>query len=201
MRINRIVCSVIAMASFAASASAAFTTGSLFTVPSRGEVVVSFKSQSAGATGSVYLLGVGEENTITYAASSDARNLGQFIFSNKGTAVGTQVNLGIFEAGQQIHFAYTVTHGAGGAKTGDTSRTDIVPDRDYFGFRQHASAENVTTHLFGIEDIRDRGKSDWDYNDVQFYLTHTATTIPGPGTAMLAVLGILLAKPRRKNAK
>lgn len=188
------VCGLIAC-----SAQAGFATGGLYNVPQTGEITIEFKSQSAGATGSLYFLGSERSGTLTRAASTDSRDLGRWIFSNKGTAAGHRVSLGLFEFGDLLHFAYIVTTGAGNAKTGETSRTDIVADRKYFGFKNTSTTdEGVIRVLMGVEDIRNPSKTDWDYNDLQVFVE--STPVPSPGVLALSGAALLIAGSRRKQS-
>jgi len=160
-------------------------------------VSVRFVNSDAGATGSLYFLGWGQGESITYSASSHSNNLGQFLFSNKGTPTGTTIDLGVFDAGAALHFAYIINKGAGAAKTGDVIRSDIHADLAYFAPSPMFNQQDENFVRIGLEDIRDPKKSDWDFNDVIFDVL--ASPIPGPGAFALAMMGMAIAAPRRRR--
>lgn len=187
----------LVVAACGASASAAMVTGSLYSVPQTGEVSISFRSQDAGATGSLYFLGVENEGGIAYTSSTDERSLGQFLFSNHSSSLGSSLVLGNFNAGDKLHFAYIVTNGVSSVPTGTTSRTDIAADRLYFGLEGPASRGSALDTVLFVEDIKDPAHTDWDYND--FTATLTSIPVPAPGPMALAGAGMLLLAPRRKN--
>ena len=179
---------------FSATAGLSITGVKPFALQSPSEVSVSFESQSAGARGNLYFLGAEDSSgDITYAASTDANNLGQFLFQNHGTANGFTVDLGVFDAGDVMHFAYLVTNGSGGAPTGSLFRTDVNADLDYVGLTQISS--EITR--IGLEDIRNPAQSDWDHNDVVFNVV--ARSVPAPGPAALASAAFLIAGLRRRQ--
>lgn len=180
-----------------AAASGGMVTGQLYTVPQAGEVSISFRSQSAGATGSLYFLGFEDEGGLSYTSNTDGRALGQFLFSNHGSSLGSSLLLGTFNAGDKLHFAYIVTKGVSSVPTGTTSRTDVAGDRIYFGLEGPASRGPALDTVLSVEDIKDPSKTDWDYND--FTATITSIPIPAPGPVALASLGMLLMAPRRKQ--
>ncbi|CAE7578018.1 unnamed protein product [Symbiodinium necroappetens] len=117
-------------------------------------------------TRSLYFMGHEQDGEMFNAVSSDANELGAFIFQNHGTAAGTTVELGEFEAGSTLHFAYLVTNGSGGAPTGSLFRTDVEADTNYFAIGDTRSDEASLFTRLGIEDIRNPAHSDFDYNDL-----------------------------------
>jgi hypothetical protein len=190
--------SLVFAAGLSAAASAGVVNGNLFTMDQRGEVVAEFLNSNAGATGSLYFLGhsaVGD--SITYAASSDANGLGQFLFSNKGTSKGTSVGLGTFDLGDSLYFAYIINKGSGGAKTGTLARNDLAPDVDFFQTLSFALTPEGSRSVIGVEDIFKRTGSDWDYNDMTFSLG--VSSIPTPGAGLLAVMGGAVACRRKRR--
>ncbi len=195
---KRIGFSVAVGAGLSAVASAGVANGNLFTMTERGEVVAEFLNSNAGAKGSLYFVGhsgIGE--SITYAASSDANGLGQFLFSNKGTATGTSVGLGAFDLGDSLYFAYIITQGSGGAPTGTLARNDLTPDVDFFRTLSFALTPDGSRSVIGVEDIFKRSASDWDYNDMTFSLG--VSSIPTPGAGLLAVMGGAVACRRKRR--
>src|SRR6056297_1439873 len=131
-----IATAVFVSAGFSSAASAGFRDGELVTLQEDSRVSVSFVSQSAGATGSLYFTGAELGGVMDYAVSSDTNNLGEFLFSNHGASAGTSIDLGEFDAGSTLHFSYLVTKGRGGAKTGD-----LFQSADSVGVGYFASEE------------------------------------------------------------
>lgn len=192
---NRIVFAGLAAFAAAHAAHASFIQGSPIATSIGGEVSIEFLSQDAGATGSLYFLAVERAGVITYQASTDGKNLGRFLFSNHGTPAGTMLSLGLFDAGDILHLAYRITHGAGAAKKGDVIRTDVSGGWDYFHKQQVISGPPVFSTVIGMEDIKNRSQSDWDYNDVVFALH----AVPEPGTLALAATGCAMLRSRRRR--
>lgn len=180
-----------------AGASAGLLADAPISLTAPSNVSVRFVGSDAGATGSLYFLGWGQGESITYATSTHANNLGQFLFSNKGTSAGTTIDLGDFASSSTLHFAYIITKGSGGAKTGDVIRSDLNADLVYFAPVAMFNLLDGEYIRVGLEDIRDPAKSDWDHNDVIFDVI--ATTIPGPGAFALAAVGFAIAAPRRRR--
>lgn len=184
----------------AASASAGVISGNLFQMNASGEVVAEFIHSDAGAKGSLYFLGHkgSGDGSITYASSSDAFGLGQFLFSNQGTPAGTSVGLGAFDLGDTLYFAYIITNGVSVAPTGAFARNDLTPDVDFFKTLSTATLDAYTTRsVIGVEDIFTRTGSDWDYNDMTFALS--VTSVPTPGAGVLAAVGGALAMRRKRR--
>ncbi|TVQ81556.1 MAG: hypothetical protein EA380_01435 [Phycisphaeraceae bacterium] len=187
----------VATAAVAGSASAAMIPASLVELETESTVTVTFDSSDAGAKGSLYFLGHEQDGSITYATSTDANGLGKWLFSNHGTAPGYSVNLGTLPGGALLHFAYLITNGVSVAPTGSLFRTDVPDDMLYFMSDVVAADSSGTTVSYGIEDIRNPSKSDWDYNDVMFSVRVDA--IPGPGAIALAASAVMLAGVRRRR--
>ncbi|MGD9693303.1 MAG: hypothetical protein AB7G17_08780 [Phycisphaerales bacterium] len=179
---------------FGGVASAGMIVGAPVDTWSPSRYGVEFVSSSAGATGSLYFLGwqaVGE--TITYTTSTDSKGLGQFLFSNKGTSAGTTVEIGAFDAGTTLHFAYTITKGSGSAALNQIQRTDQTTSM-FFATDWGTDSKGYFAKV-GVEDILDVKKSDMDYNDVQFRVR----AIPAPGGAALMAVSMLIAGPRGRR--
>lgn len=193
---NRIITAVAITAAAASAASATMTPAQPFTLDQDSAVAVQFVSQSAGARGNLYFIGFEQEGEMFNAVSSDANELGQFIFQNHGTSAGTTVELGEFGAGSTLHFAYLVTNGAGGAPTGSLFRTDFEADANYFAIGDTRSQEESLFTRLGIEDIRDPQHSDFDYNDL--VVDVRTTPIPAPGSVALAMTALAMIARRRK---
>jgi hypothetical protein len=167
----------------------------------KGDVYAEFLNSNAGAKGSLYFLGhSGIGDPVTYAASSDSKGLGQFLFSNKGTAAGTSVGLGTFDLGDTLYFAYLITQGSGNAPTGMFARNDLTPDVDFFQTLSYSLTPDGSRSVIGVEDIFKRTGSDWDYNDMKFALS--VSSVPTPGAGLLAVMGgaVVCRRKRREPA-
>ena len=180
------------------ASAASFTKGASVIMPYKGTASVEFVSQSAGAKGSLYFVGWENDGSITNATSTDSNNLGQFLFSNHGTASGYTVDLsGIFPSASILHFAYIITNGVSNAPTGQVTRTDNATGSCY-------GVGSVTPSLTGdvqgvfVEDIIN-GSTDNDYNDLVFNVRSLA--IPAPGGAALIAAAGLVAMPRRRHEK
>lgn len=189
----------LALATFAGAANAGIAGGDVYQMNQRGEVTATFLSSSAGATGSLYFLGhkgSGDE-AITYAASTDAFGLGQFVFSNKGTPANTGVGLGQFNAGDSLFFAYIITKGSGNAQKDSFARNDLAADVDFFRTNSSVATDYGSYSIIGVEDIFLRNKSDFDYNDMLFALRVDA--VPTPGAGLLAAMGGIVAFRRKRH--
>ena len=199
MRSNaRIIVALAASAAGAASsARASAIVGEPIEVSEAGSVSISFVSQSAGARGHLYFLGVERGGSITEAASSDSRNLGRFLFSNHDTSAGDSAALGDFLAGDILHFAYRIDKGASRAKTNDVFNTSVEDDRQYFALSSPVQTEagGWERDLF-IEDIRVERNSDLDYNDAVFRLSFEPVPTPGAGALAMTALGIATRRRR-----
>jgi len=187
MRKTTIIAAVssLALASFA---SADLNSGQMLTLDQDSDVSVSFITSSAGAKGSLYFLGTESGGAITSAASSDSNALGEFLFSNHGTTSGYSVDIGQFGAGETLHFAYLITNGVSVAPTGELFRSDLSTDLSFFASGSAEAFDGYQVFRFGIEDIRDPNRSDFDYNDVIFDV-RVSPAVPAPGAAALAMIG------------
>ncbi len=186
------------VAAVTATAQGGLSAAAPVVIDQPSSVNVSFVSQSAGATGSLYFLGWEPEgiDTIEYAASSDFNILGTHLMSNHGTPFGTSVDVGTFGAGT-LHFAYLITDGVSVAPTGSLFRTDVSGDEVYFASEMTAVTPQVYT--FGLEDIRNPSQSDWDYNDLVVQVS--AAPIPAPGATVIGLASVLvLGRVRRRRA-
>jgi len=171
--------------------------GEPITLDTTSEVSVTFVSSSAGATGSLYFLG-SEVHGVTFrSASTDANDLGMFLFSNHGTAARSTYELGVFGRDSTLHFAYLITNGVSVAPTGSLFRTDTPGDMGYFLVDAIPGEDGSWLFNVGIEDIRNPNRADWDFNDVVFEVN--ARAVPAPGAGMLLAAAGLLAAPRRKR--
>lgn len=180
------------------ASAASFTKGGSVIMPYKGTASVEFVSQAAGAKGSLYFVGWENDGSITKATSTDSNDLGQFLFSNHGTASGYTVDLsGIFPSASILHFAYIITKGVSVAPTGQVTRTDNETGSWYGVGSLTPSLSGDVQGVF-VEDIIN-GRSDNDYNDLVFNVRSLA--IPAPGGAALIAAAGLVALPRRRHEK
>ncbi|MBN4060363.1 DUF4114 domain-containing protein [Planctomycetaceae bacterium AH-315-I19] len=197
---NNIRCTsaaAIAIAAFAGTASASMTPGQPITLTQESAVSVQFVSQSAGARGSLYFLGAESGGVMTSAASSDANNLGMFLFENHGASPSDITQLGEFAAGTTLQFAYLITNGVFVAPTGSLFRTDDPVSTFNFAVGDASFINGSSVTRVGIEDIQNPAYSDFDYNDIVFDVRMTA--VPAPGSIALAMAGGAMFIRRRKS--
>jgi len=164
-------------------------------------VSVELVGEWAGAAGDLYFLGAKPSGSELNASPDTGEpGLGTKLFASTG-ARGTSVNLGDFDAGTELHFAYHITSGYSDTVIlGDTFRSDLAQDQVQLGWDPDASSEFVTR--LGWEDIRDPKKSDWDYQDIVFDIRMTppqGDPVPTPGAAMLLALSTGVAAARRRR--
>ncbi|MCR9218310.1 MAG: hypothetical protein ACFHWZ_10405 [Phycisphaerales bacterium] len=181
----------------ATGASASVITGTTYQVEQTGAFDVSFVSQSAGWTGSLYFTGAEVGGIMHPADDSDQYGIGQFLFDNHGTAPGHTVSIGEFEQGTVLHFAYQVFRGnKSNGNIRYVLRTDSPNDLNQFGWKEITPvADSMRTSTLHIEDIVGSG-SDYDYNDVRANVI--ARAVPTPGTATLAGFALIVGCSRRR---
>lgn len=187
---------VAGVVGFGAGASASMTPSTTVTLDADSNVSVSFVSQSAGWTGSLYLSGYEREGTVFDITSTDDNDAGMYLFDNHGTEGGFTVNVGAFLAGDTLHFDYIVWKGN---KANNNIRyvieSDAASELVQFGAGAPTEAGGAIVTRLGVEDIIGSG-SDWDYNDLVFDVT--ATAVPAPGATGLALIGTGLLIRRRR---
>lgn len=188
-----------------ASAACAAPMHNAYIVPASGDISVVFQGQDAGATGWFYFLGFGLGNDFSSATHTDSNELGAFLFSNKGTPVGSAVSIGYHEAGTALHFAYIITKGSGAAKTGDIMRTDDPATSINFLWGAPVASGDLLASSLGVEDIKNPAKSDWDFNDVTFDLivdTSAVRYVPAPGpVTLMAFAGLMSLRRKDRTAR
>lgn len=188
---------VAGLVAIAGSAGASPADGAGFIVPVTGEVFVTFDRQSAGAVGELYFLGADTGGSITSGSGLGSE---AFLFRNRGVKSGETRSLGLYNAGETLHFLYRIVTGAGAAKKGDVLRTDDESTSGNFRFSDANEQGGVFTASLGVEDIRNPARADWDFNDVEFTLTTSPRFVPAPGPVVLGACGLALAAfPRRKR--
>lgn len=176
-------------AAFATAASADIIIGQPVTSPvGLSTAAVEFRGSSAGYTGELYFLGWGSESQILHHAPNTNNNdLGQLLFNNHSSTVGSSVDLlGQFGSESVLHFAYEIINPS---NRYDLFRTDVNNDRYNFAY-------DMANGDFGIEDLReDFGGYDGDFNDAMFRVTFQS--VPAPGSLALLGLGGLAMSRRR----
>lgn len=135
-----------------------------------------FIGSSAGFNGVVSLIESGEGGPAP----------GEIIFDNHLSPPGLEVDLGAFNAGQHLQFAYEVMSG-----NPDLFRMDRPEDRNQFAF----TILDPGVFRVGIEDIRLPG-GDQDYNDIIFDVYVTTIPAPAVATALACIAPILLTRSR-----
>ena len=197
MNNTTLTAAAVAGACFAGAATGALTPSTTVTLGYDSNVSVSFVSQSAGWTGSLYLSGVERNGVVLDVESTDSKDAGQYIFDNHGTAAGATVEVGEFLAGDVLHFDYVVFKGK---KHKDRVRyileSDDSAEAIQFAAGATVESDGVFVTRLGIEDIVGNN-SDWDYNDL--VVDVLATSVPTSGTAALALAAVGLTARRRRG--
>ncbi|MFI4853879.1 MAG: hypothetical protein ACIAQF_02735 [Phycisphaerales bacterium JB065] len=183
----------------ASAASASVITGTTYQVDQASSIDISFVSQTAGWTGSLYFSGYELGGIMHRADDSDGYGLGSFVFDNHGTSSGHTVTLGDFDPGSTLHFSYLVYRGdKADGNTRYALQTESSDDLIQFAIKDvDPIGDSARTTLFGVEDIVGSG-SDWDYDDIQVYIS--ATTIPSPGATGIICLAAGICASRRRRS-
>jgi hypothetical protein len=188
MKIRQFIASALLAAPVAAFAFPIATPGTegLEVLAGTGAVVATYQGNSASYSNDLYLV------TDDGIAGNDI-----FLFNNHASAVGSTVNLGSFVAGTELQFRLHVNDTNADYYTGAASRN---LDNSF-----HARVEEnwaLNTTLVSFEDLLN---GPFDFNDLSFSFTNTATTpgqVPEPASMLLFGLGLAgLAAARRRNAK
>ena len=152
------------------------TEGLAVLVGSAGPVQATYQGNSASYSNNLYLFtndGIDDNDIL--------------LFNNQSSPVGSSVNLGSFGAGTELTFRLFVTNTGYNYFTGAASRN---PDNAVHA-RVQQDWEAGTT-LVSFEDLY---AGPFDFNDLSFSFTNTATDVPGqvPEPASILLLGLGLA--------
>lgn len=140
-----------------------------------GVVVATYQGNSAAYSNDLYLV------TDDGVAGNDI-----FIFNNHLSAIGSTVNLGSFVSGTELQFRLHVNDTNTDYFTGAASRN---PDNHFHARVEQNWAPNTT--LVSFEDLFN---GPFDFNDLSFSFTNTATDVPEvPEPASLSLFGLAAA--------
>jgi hypothetical protein len=177
-----VIASLLAVASFSASADITILGGSLF-VNTTGNVTATFLGSDAGYTDLLIFDPLGQNRTL---------------FNGHKTALHTTIDLGSFSQGTELRFQLHVNN------TGENFFTGAASANSDNVFHASAVLDNNHQAIVGFEDLR--GGGDRDYNDLQFRVTNVTnvSAVPEPSTwgMLIGGLGLLSFMTRgRKKAK
>lgn len=154
----------------------------IFVVDPAAEVVATFLSgQAAGNSNTLYL-----DSPFVLASP---------LFNNHTSAIGEQVNLGMFQAGTELVFR--ITSDSGSIDTWFTG--PAARNSDNFA---HAAVTDIGNQSVRVafEDLVNGG--DLNFDDMVFSLTNTSVVpVPEPGAYLLMIAGLALVTTiARRNA-
>jgi len=170
--------------SIAQPAAAAIIGGSVI-VQNTGEVIATYRGNSAQYSNDLYL------------ESPDGPFRTSFIFNNKTSPLGLSVNLGSFTAGTELVFHLHVNNTGDDWYSGPASRND-----DGHAHTRITDGWSPTESLVEFEDLRDTPEGTNGFNDLSFSFSNTGSVVPEPETYALFAAGIvmLLGMQRSRRA-
>lgn len=180
---------------FAASAFpiAAAGTEGLPVLAAGSPIIATYQGNSASYSNDLYLMLDSRGN------SADDGNLANdlFIFNNHSSPVGSTVNLGSFALGTELMFRLFVNNTDYNFFTGSARRN---PDA-----HTHARVQEDWMPSETLVSFEDLYNGSFDYNDLSFSFTNTATTdatisaIPEPASLALFGIGLVGAGFMRRQ--
>ncbi|HEY0065638.1 MAG TPA: PEP-CTERM sorting domain-containing protein [Telluria sp.] len=187
MKIRQIFVAALLAVPVAAFAFPIATPGTegLAVLAGNGAVVATYQGNSASYSNDLYLV-----------TNDGIDNNDVFIFNNQTSPVGSTFDLGAFGFGTELVFRLHVNNTNTDYFTGAASRN---PDTQFHARVQENWALNTT--LVSFEDLLN---GPFDFNDLSFSFTNTATTqVPEPASMLLMGLGLagVAVARRRKAAK
>ncbi|SHG96371.1 PEP-CTERM sorting domain-containing protein [Massilia sp. CF038] len=188
MKIRQIIAAALLAAPAAAFAFPIADAGTegLAVLAGNGAVVATYQGNSASYSNDLYLV-----------TDDGVDNNDIFIFNNHTSPVGSMVDLGAFTFGTELVFRLHVNNTNADYYTGAASRN---ADNSFHARVQENWALNTT--LVSFEDLLG---GPFDFNDLSFSFTNTATTpgqVPEPASMLLMGLGLAgIAAARRRKAK
>jgi hypothetical protein len=174
---------VAGLAALAATVAQADTiVGGSVVVASNGNVIATYRGNSASYSNDLYL-------------NNNDPDL--FIFNNHGSAVGSTVDLGYFTAGTELLFRLHVNNTGEDFYSGDPSRN--------IGGYAHARVTSPWGSGETLVEFEDLTYGPFDFNDLSFSFTNTRAEVPSVpdtsstlGLLALALCGIFGMKRRLK---
>lgn len=171
-----------------------------FVVPFDGEVSVTFDQQGSGVNGALYFVGWETDGSITPATSSGSA-YGQLLFGPGRGAQNKTVSLGLFSAGDTLHFLYRILGGGWFGQQGGTLSTADESTSGNFIVSSVSTDRSDYTASLGVETSGGSDRSDWDYTDAEYTLTATPRVVPAPGPIALGACGLALTLFGRKSRR
>ncbi|MFD2096790.1 hypothetical protein ACFSJ3_12405 [Corallincola platygyrae] len=160
-------------------------------VKQTGSVVATYLGNSADYSNDLYLMLDAFGNP---GDDGDTSN-DLFIFNNHASNIGDTLDLGSFDAGDELIFRLNVNDTSYQFFTGDSTRN---PDG-----QAHARVQSEWQPGETLVSFEDLFNGPFDFNDLSFSFTNTRADIdvPAPAAVTLCLLGLSLLTCRRKNDK